>query len=670
MPGDDPPASRTARALHLFAAFVAQGAVVLVAHALSRHLRVLPASFRRSAALDAGDTLVLIGLFGAAQVLAAVLARRTHGGPPWRDGPRRAGEAAFALAAASLAGAVAFVATEVPFAANFYALVDGLTVLAWLAGLHAVARARPADVGPRRPWHAALRGPWVAILALAIASPAALALAYKADRDVADALNGLRARIHLAPSPAWALRSAVDASFEQPMQLAFPPGGRAFLVLSRTGLLTRHPWDHPGDGEVLLDLRDEVGSVDSELGALSVALHPRFGAEEGRAFLWITSAGPGGLRVRLLSADLRPATLAARMASRQVLIDQPRRPGGAHNGGTVLFARDGFLLLTVGDLGEKGNGQDRSRALAGGVLRLDVDRIGGAVSAPIARQPEEGSTAGYFVPRRNPWFGEPGVLGEYWAIGLRNPFRASLDPGTGALWVGDVGSVYWEEQDLLRAGDNGGWPLTEGPRELRPAAGPLAGRPVAPRYAYRQTALLRATLAGVVVQADRHPSLRGRYVFADNNASSVHVLDPAAAEPRAELLAVGTTYGQTGITSVVEAPDGRLLFTALGSKERPDGRILELVEADGPTPSPARADRWLTACAGCHGADGRGVGDPRPPDFTSPAWQASATEAAIEDTIRRGGAATGRDPAMPPWDRVLDDEEIAALVARIRSFGR
>ena len=57
------------------------------------------------------------------------------------------------------------------------------------------------------------------------------------------------------------------------------------------------------------------------------------------------------------------------------------------------------------------------------------------------------------------------------AFGFRNPFRWTFRPGTGEVWIGDVGWDTWEEIDRLvdPAGaptDNFGWPCYEGaPRQ-------------------------------------------------------------------------------------------------------------------------------------------------------------------------------------------------------------
>ena len=49
-----------------------------------------------------------------------------------------------------------------------------------------------------------------------------------------------------------------------------------------------------------------------------------------------------------------------------------------------------------------------------------------------------------------------------WAIGLRNPYRFSFHPETGAMRINDVGAGAWEEVNVGLAGTNYGWPTCEG----------------------------------------------------------------------------------------------------------------------------------------------------------------------------------------------------------------
>jgi glucose/arabinose dehydrogenase len=49
-----------------------------------------------------------------------------------------------------------------------------------------------------------------------------------------------------------------------------------------------------------------------------------------------------------------------------------------------------------------------------------------------------------------------------WAVGMRNPYTFSFQPGTGRMFINDVGQVTWEEIDNGVAGLNYGWPTCEG----------------------------------------------------------------------------------------------------------------------------------------------------------------------------------------------------------------
>src|SRR4029453_17251906 len=65
-----------------------------------------------------------------------------------------------------------------------------------------------------------------------------------------------------------------------------------------------------------------------------------------------------------------------------------------------------------------------------------------------------------------------------WAYGFRNPWRFNIQPGTGNLFVGDVGKARHEEVDIAIRGGNFGWPVGEGPE---PAGTPNTIYPI---YSY------------------------------------------------------------------------------------------------------------------------------------------------------------------------------------------
>src|SRR5262249_3992598 len=128
-----------------------------------------------------------------------------------------------------------------------------------------------------------------------------------------------------------------------------------------------------------------------------------------------------------------------------------------HNGGTLRFGPDRYLYVSAGDDGSGCNAQDLNLP-NGKILRLDVSRIPGAGSGP--------PPVADITPPDNPIPGPSADARLVYAWGLRNPFRFTIDPQTGNLYIGDVGLLSWEELDEIVHGDAGrnyGWPVYEGP---------------------------------------------------------------------------------------------------------------------------------------------------------------------------------------------------------------
>jgi mono/diheme cytochrome c family protein len=77
---------------------------------------------------------------------------------------------------------------------------------------------------------------------------------------------------------------------------------------------------------------------------------------------------------------------------------------------------------------------------------------------------------------------------------------------------------------------------------------------------------------------------------------------------------------------------------------------------------------YLTACANCHGADGRGAAlkdrFPELPDLGAPEVQAKLTDDTIAETIRQGHG------KMPGFTAVLSEDQISRLPAYLRGLKR
>lgn len=101
-------------------------------------------------------------------------------------------------------------------------------------------------------------------------------------------------------------------------------------------------------------------------------------------------------------------------------------------------------------------------------------------------------------------------------------------------------------------------------------------------------------------------------------------------------------------------------------------------EEEKPFVTEAEARReFVTACASCHGTEGKGDGpgsvalNPKPRNYTDKEWQKSVTDEQISKTIVYGGAAVGKSPIMPAHPELSNKPEmVEALVKIIRAFGK
>jgi hypothetical protein len=256
------------------------------------------------------------------------------------------------------------------------------------------------------------------------------------------------------------------------------------------------------------------------VNALSLAFAPDF-QTSGKVYVSLVTADPTDPDLdsnHVLEYTVNPSTLVADPASRRSImrIDHPvNTTWVGHNGSDLNFGpTDGMLYVTVGDSdvdlpGEVGApatnpSQDVTNRL-GAVLRVDLS--GDAYPA----DPDNN----YATPADNPDFG-PGADPSLWAIGLRNPFRASFSALTGQLIIADVGEDRFEEINIGVAGANYGWPAFEGDAAFLGAVSP-AGVLTGPAYAYGHGggAFDGISITGGVVYFGDIGALYGRYIFGD-----------------------------------------------------------------------------------------------------------------------------------------------------------
>jgi glucose/arabinose dehydrogenase len=238
-----------------------------------------------------------------------------------------------------------------------------------------------------------------------------------------------------------------------------------------------------------------------ERGLLGVAFDPNFASNQFVYIYYTTQSAPIHNRISRFTAN---GDVAA-AESETVLLDLNNLSSATnHNGGALHFGPDGKLYVAVGENANPANAQSLNNLL-GKMLRINTDPLN-------------------LIPADNPFSGQTtGNNRAIWALGLRNPFTFNFQPGTGRMFINDVGQSSWEEVNDGTAGSNYGWPSCEGPCN---PANPNFRDPI---HFYANNASTCAITGGVFYNpvTQQFPAQYvGKYFFADYCAGWIRYIDP------------------------------------------------------------------------------------------------------------------------------------------------
>ncbi len=194
-----------------------------------------------------------------------------------------------------------------------------------------------------------------------------------------------------------------------PWGLAFLPDGDALVSERDTTRILRIPAAGGAATEVM---RVPQARPRGEGGLLGLAVSPTY-ADDGLVYAYLTTADDNRVVRFRLGGAVEP-----------VLVGIPR--AAVHNGGRIAFGPDGLLYVGTGDSGNTSLAQD-DRSLGGKILRL-----------------------------------QPGDGPEVFSKGHRNVQGLAWD-ARGRLLATEFGQNTYDEVNVVRQGDNGGWPDVEGP---------------------------------------------------------------------------------------------------------------------------------------------------------------------------------------------------------------
>lgn len=228
--------------------------------------------------------------------------------------------------------------------------------------------------------------------------------------------------------------TSIAKGLEHPWSVAFLPDRQGMLVTERPGNLR------------LVSPQGKVSSPISGVpkvwakgqgGLLDVVLSPDFKQDRLIYLSYAEGGGQGDKAGTAVGRGRLSEDLTNLKDFTVIFRQEPKLSVGNHFGSRLVFDRDGYLFITLGENNDRPTAQDLDK-LQGKVVRIYPDGK---------------------VPDDNPFVGQSGVRPEIWSYGVRNPQGAALNPWTGTLWENEHGPRGGDELNVIERGKNYGWPL-------------------------------------------------------------------------------------------------------------------------------------------------------------------------------------------------------------------
>ena len=259
-----------------------------------------------------------------------------------------------------------------------------------------------------------------------------------------------------------------------------------------------------------LDIQDRVHIPfypADERGFLGFAFHPNYGISK-KIFIHYSDKSGNTVVSSMKVLDDGFVDLNS-----EDIILELEQPFSNHNGGSIVFGKDDYLYIALGDGGSAGDPENRAQNktnMFGSILRVDVN-----------------VKSGYTIPNSNPFVNNDNISPEIWAYGLRNPWRISFDKLNGDLYIGDVGQNKWEEINWIpyqRSGDdiNFGWKLMEGNHCFENDSKCNNHNSILPIFEYPNDAKYIKTILGIKQKNLHGCSVTGGYVYRGKNIPEIY----------------------------------------------------------------------------------------------------------------------------------------------------
>lgn len=321
----------------------------------------------------------------------------------------------------------------------------------------------------------------------------------------------------------------IAAGLRAPWSVAVMPDG-SYLVTEKTGGL-KHVL---GNGRVagINGLPDDI-YVDQQGGLLDVVLAPDF-AFSNTVYLSYASGTKKANTTSVFRAQLAGANL---IDGKVIFTASPMKDTASHFGGRMDFLPDNSLILTLGDgFAYREAAQDKASNL-GKIMRISAD----------------------------------GKSSEMYSYGHRNVQGLHIDETTGEIWAHEHGPKGGDELNLIKQGDNYGWPLATTGVDYN-------GAKITPYKSFENTTPFVydwvpsiAPSGMTIYRGDLFPDWKGDALVGGLISKDVRHVD----------LENGTVIGETSlfgdldarIRDVRTAPDGSILLV---TDDPIDGKILRI----------------------------------------------------------------------------------------------
>ncbi|MFN8343324.1 MAG: ThuA domain-containing protein [Cyclobacteriaceae bacterium] len=267
----------------------------------------------------------------------------------------------------------------------------------------------------------------------------------------------------VAPEENRFQKVVLDYNLNEPMELAVLPN-EDILFIERKGAVKLYK---KSDNKTRLVTTLSVFSK-LEDGLLGLALDPDYTRNKW-VYLYYSPAGDDAKQV--LSRFIFDGDSLQRSSEKVILTVKTQREECCHTGGSIAFGPDNLLFLSTGDnTSPRATGYgpiDERPGRSAWDAQKSASNTNDLRGKILRIKPEDDGT--YSIPKGNLFSDAAQGRPEIYVMGVRNPFRISVDAKNGFLYWGDVGpdagkdstgfgSMGYDEVNQARKAGNHGWP--------------------------------------------------------------------------------------------------------------------------------------------------------------------------------------------------------------------